>query len=387
MHSPPWRSDPINSISSWPDSSPITEPVCGIDANSALQVDITLELGARSEAVTVTDKSLQVDTTDTEMGQTIAGRAVNATPLNGRSFTDLLALQPGVVPVSSQQPNAVVMGGVTTSLPPSGDLNAGNLSISGQRETANGFRINGSDVEEDVNMGTSIVPNLDSIAEFRILTNNFDAEYGNYSGGQILVVTKTGTNHYHGDAFDFLRNTDLDARNFFSSQRARFQQNQFGGTFGGPLRRNKLFFFADYQGTRLTQGIDTGLITVPSLADRTGNLNDLAASLTGTVSGSAWAQQLSDRLGYQIWYGERYYTPGCASTAVCVFPNAQIPESAWSAPARNLLRYIPSPNHTTNLFSTSAYDETLRDDKGALRIDGNTNWACCRSTTSPTIFR
>ena len=113
-------------------------------------------------------------------------------PLNGRSFTDLMAVQPGIVPMSTAQPGAVIMTGVA-STPPSGNANPGNLSISGQREASNGFRVNGSDVEEDVNMGTSIVPNLDSIDSFRVLTSNFDAEYGNSSGGQVLVITKSGT--------------------------------------------------------------------------------------------------------------------------------------------------------------------------------------------------
>src|SRR6202034_909985 len=125
---------------------------------------------------------------------------------------------------------------------PSGDLNPGTISINGQREFANAFIVNGSDAEEDVNMGTSIVPNLDSIAEFRILTNNFDAEYGEFSGGQINVVTKSGSNEFHGDAFEFLRNTDLDARNYFSPSRGEFDQNQFGGTLGGPIRKTKVFF-------------------------------------------------------------------------------------------------------------------------------------------------
>jgi hypothetical protein len=107
------------------------------------------------------------------------------------------------------------------------------LSISGQREASNGFRVNGSDVEEDVNMGTSIVPNLDAIDSFRVLTSNFDAEYGNSSGGQILVVTKSGAARMHGSAFEFLRNTALDARNYFSQDRAAYRQNQFGGTLGG----------------------------------------------------------------------------------------------------------------------------------------------------------
>ena len=164
-----------------------------------------------------------------------------------------------------------------TILNPSGTLNPGTISVNGQREFANYFSVNGSDVEEDVNAGTAIIPNLDAIAEFRIVTSNFDAEYGEFSGGQISVITKSGTNEFHGNAFDFLRNTDLDARNYFSPTRGAFRQNQFGGTIGGPIRRDKAFFFADYQGTRQTQGIDTGNISVPSNADRTGNLSDLAA--------------------------------------------------------------------------------------------------------------
>jgi len=355
-----------------PGFDPVRKTGLRINANSALKADVTLELASHRDMVVVTDDAAAADTTETQTGQTIFGRTVNASPLNGRSFTDLLALQPGVVPISSQQPNAVVMGGVTTALPPSGDLNAGNLSIHGQRETANGFMVNGSDVEEAVNMGTSIIPNLDSIAEFRILTGNFNAEYGNYSGGQILVATRSGANEFHGGFFEYLRNTDLDSRNFFSADRGRFQQNQFGGTVGGPVRRNKVFFFADYQGTRMVQGVDTGLITVPSAADRTGHLSDLAASLGGTVSGAAWAKQLTERLGYGVLTGEPYYSPGCTSTAHCVFPNAVIPESAWSAPASSLTRYLPAPNVGDHIFSTSAYNRRLGDGKGALRLDADT---------------
>ena len=122
---------------------------------------------------------------------------------------------------------------------PSGDLNPGTLSINGQRESANGFMVNGADAEETGSMAAAIVPNLDSIAEFRILSDNFDAEYGKYTGGQINVITKSGTNQFHGDAFEFLRNTDLDARNFFSPTRGTFIQNQFGGTAGGPIVREQ----------------------------------------------------------------------------------------------------------------------------------------------------
>lgn len=345
-----------------------------IDIGAALKVDVTLQISEHADAVMVVEDGGQVETASAQMGEVVTGAEITGVPLNGRSFTDLLALQSGVVPISSQQPNAVVMSGVT-STPPSGDLNPGNMSVSGQRETSNGFRINGSDAEEDVGMGTAIVPNLDSIAEFRILTNNFDAEYGNYSGGQILVTTKSGQDEFHGSAFEFARNTAFDAKNYFSSSRAAFLRNQYGATLGGPLGREKLFFFADYQGTRSTEGVDTGRISVPSLSERSGDLSSVASALTGTVHGDYWAQQLSQMLGYPVVQGEPYYTPGCVSSSQCVLPNAQLPRSAWSLPSQNLLQYIPAPNDGGATFSTAAYQQTVHDEKSAMRMDANTRWA------------
>jgi hypothetical protein len=354
-----------------------------LDVDSKVAVDIAVALGDRTETITVSESPTRVETVDTQLGEVITGKQMTAVPLNGRSFTDLLNLQSGVVPVTSLTSDTQQDVGVS-AFSPSGGLNPGTISINGQREFANSFVVNGSDVEEDVNMGTAIVPNLDSIAEFRILTSSFDAEHGEFSGGQISVVTKSGSNSFHGNLFEFLRNTDLDARNFFSPTRGAFRQNQFGATLGGPIRRNKVFFFADYQGTRLTQGIDTGEIAVPSLQDRTGNLSDLASSFTTvdqngnavptTVSGPYWASQLSQKLGYAVNAGEPYYFAGCTNASQCVLPNAAIPQSAWSAPAANLLKYIPTPNNANGTFSTSASNETLGDDKGAYRLDGASRW-------------
>ncbi len=334
---------------------------------------LTLGVATRSDTVEVNADSIGIDPSSTSAGGTLNERAVEAVPLNGRSFTDTLAFVPGVVPVSSAQPNAVVMAGVSSTLP-SGDLDAGNLSVNGQRETANGFLINGSNVVEGVNMGIAIVPNLDSIEELKVLTNNFDAEYGNYSGGQVVVTTKSGTNRLHGSVFEFLRNTALDARNYFDSSRARYDRNQYGGTLGGPIARDKTFFFADYQGTRMTQGVDTGLIPLPSAAERAGDFSEATDILTGTVTGSYWANALTQQLGYPVAVDEPYYIAGCSSTAACVFPNARIPDKAWSAPAKALLQYIPQPNQGAASFSTSAFNEILSDDKGAARIDSKTRF-------------
>jgi hypothetical protein len=342
-------------------------------AADAQRVDITLVVESHTDTVTVTDSPNQVQTVDTQSGGTLNATKLASIPVNGRSFTDLLALQPGVIPASSQQPNAVVMAGCT-SAPPSGDLDPGNLSVSGQRETANGFSVNGASAQEDFNMGAAIVPNLDSIQELRVLTANFNAEYGNFSGGQILVSTRSGANQLHGSAFEYLRNTALDARNYFAPGRAEYIRNQFGGAIGGAIRKDKLFYFADYQGTRMTQGVDTGLISVPSLQDRSGNFSGVASSLTGSVNGQYWADQLSQKLGYTVGPGEPYYTATCVTSAQCVFPGAQIPQRAWSAPAKSLLAYIPAPNHGGNIFSTSSQNETLRDDKAAIRIDDSTRF-------------
>ncbi len=330
---------------------------------------LTLYVAASHETVMVNAANVaEIDTTSTTSGGSLDQRAIEAVPLNGRSYTDALAFEPGVIPASSAQPNAVVMSGVTAT-PPSGNLDAGNLSVNGQRETANGFLVNGSVVEEDVNMGAAIVPNLDSIEDLQVITSNFDAEYGNFSGGQVVVTTKSGTDHFHGSAFEFLRNTGLDARNYFETARAQFDRNQFGGTLGGPLRRENRYFFADYQGTRLTQGLDTGLISVPSVAERGGDFSGVSGALAGTVTGTYWAGLLTQELGYAVTAGEPYAAADCASTSQCVFPHAQIPASAWSAPAKALLKYIPEPNQGANVFTTSVNDMTLRDDKGAVRID------------------
>ena len=344
-----------------------------VDANAAIEQDVTLQLSQRSEEVTVTatETEVHVETASTQLGEVVSGKAMTGVALNGRSFTDLLALQPGIVPMTTQQPDSIVMAGASVAIAPSGTLNAGNQSITGQREDANGFMVNGGDVKELMNGGTTIVPNLDSIAEFRILTDNFDAEFGNYSGGVVNVVTKSGTNEVHGGTFEFLRNTDLDARSFFSPERSFYRQNQFGGTVGAPLRKNAVFFFGDYQGTRQSQGIDTGLIPVPTLADRSGNLADQAASLTGEVSGPYLAQLLTQKLGYGVSANEPYYVPGCTSNTQCVFPNAVIPQRAWAEPAKHLLPHIPIPNTGDATFSSGASGKLLRDDKGSIRMDAS----------------
>jgi Carboxypeptidase regulatory-like domain/TonB dependent receptor len=391
-----------------------------VDSDSAIRVDVTLQIATQGDTVTVTSEiGAQVDTVATHLGEVVSAVQMTAIPLNGRSYTDLLAIQPGVAPVTTLLPSSVIMAGVTGSIDPSGDANPGNLSINGQRESSNGFLVNGIDVQEHMNGGTSILPNLDSIEQFRVLTNNFDPEYGNYNGGVITVVSKSGSNVFHGNAFEFFRNTALDARGYFDPTRAAFRQNQFGGTIGGPIKRDTFFFFADYQGTRTTQGISTGNITVPSVAERNGDffadasefgtagtdpVTGQKVTFANVVSGPYFGSQiLTPGLGYAAQEGEPYYfqtgwetPPGdatarsmagcdpnattpcvyqsnCASTMQCVLgPNLNIPQSAWSEPGKNLLQYVPLPNVNSNTFSSATNSERVRDDKGSVRLDANT---------------
>jgi hypothetical protein len=345
-----------------------------INANSAVRIDLKLTIGKVSNTVEVKSDTLQVETQSTQMGEVIEGEKITSVPLNGRSFIDLLALQPGVSPYTGNDDTSGV--GASTL---SGDQTNGTQSVNGGRVNSNGFMVNGADAEEGVHNGAALIPNLDSISQFRIITNNFDAEYGNFSGGQINVVTKSGTNKYSGTVFEFLRNTDLDAKNFFSDARGVFIQNQYGATVGGPIKKDKIFFFADYQGTRQIVG-QTQNFPVPSLGDRSGDLSDQESSFVqanqsggGVVVGSYWAGVLSQRLGYPVAAGEPYYSDGCTDSATCVFPNAFIPQSAWSPAALGTLKYIPAPN-SGSFYRTAAFNSNLQDDKGGFRLDTQTRW-------------
>jgi hypothetical protein len=334
-----------------------------IDVNTALTIDVVLKVADSSQTVNVIENTAEVHTTDTQIGQTIESKQVLDIPLNGRSYTDLLAVQAGVSPITTSGAGNTSSGGGFGTVPAAGQANTGQFSIHGQRESDNAYYLNGASVQETIGQQAGIIPNLDSIAEFRILSSNVDAEYGSFTGGIINVVTKSGTNNFHGNLFEFFRNTHLDARNYFSPERAAFHQNQYGGTFGGPIRKEKIFFFADYQGQRYIQGIETGFVSVPSLANRNGDFGS-ASAFSGTVNGPYLAQILSQRLGQQVTQGESF---------VQVFPNGVIPRSGWGAAPTRLLQYIPEPNIGVNQFSTGAYKRRINDNKAAGRVDFNSS--------------
>src|SRR5271170_6026945 len=251
-----------------------------VKVNDQLEVDVTLEVGSvQQEVVKVEANAVQVQTENTQLGDVIDSKKMLALPLNGRSYIDLLGLQAGVAPSTA--------GTIGGDRPVSGNLNAGNISVNGQRETANAFLVNGGDVSEGRNLGAGLVPNLDSVEEFRLITNSFDAEYGKFSGAVMNAITKSGTNGFHGDVFEFLRNDAMDAKNFFftSQPKTELHRHQFGFTAGGPFWKDKLFWFTDYQGTRQVQGAEVSNVPVPSAAQLGGQFDP--STLTGVVDGVA----------------------------------------------------------------------------------------------------
>src|SRR5215467_11335680 len=314
------------------------------------RVEITMQVGSLQQSVEVSAAAVQVETTNTQLGTVIDDKNIVNLPLNGRSYIDLLSIQAGVAPSTT-----------STAEP-------GLISVNGQRQESNSFLVNGGDVNEGRRMTAGVVPNLDSVAEFRLITNSFDAEYGRFSGAVMNAITKSGTNGLHGAAFEFLRNSDMDARGFFDPAVTVLKRNQFGYAVGGPALKNRLFWFTDYQGTRERRGTSGSLSQLPSVDQRNGIFSP--GDLNGEVSGPYWAQVLTKRLGYAVSANEPYSTPTCATTAACVFPGGKIPASAISPISANLLKnYIPVPNAGATTFNPPSVVNSLRDDKAGQRVD------------------
>ena len=379
---------------------PFTETNIEVKVNDQLHVDVTMALGSTTETVSVEANAVQVQTESTQLGDVIDSKKMLALPLNGRSYIDLLGLQAGVAPGTA--------GTIGGDRPVSGILNAGNISVNGQRETANAFLVNGGDVSEGRNLGAGLVPNLDSVQEFRLITNSFDAEYGKFSGAVMNAITKSGTNGFHGDVFEFLRNDAFDAKNYFAPSKSELRRNQFGYAAGGPIWKDHIFWFSDYQGTRQVQGAETGLVSLPTVAERQGNFdpsvfvttNSAGQTVPTTIDGPNWAQVLSQRVGYTVAQNEPYSFVGCSNTnfisatatpTACVFPGGVIPQAAWAPPTGHILPYIPLPtlSGATNNYSNNSQRNVANDDKIGERVDFNNqktgNWSWYYNLDNSTV--
>jgi Carboxypeptidase regulatory-like domain len=291
-----------------------------LNVNQNAKLDIALQVGAASQEVNVTGDVTQVDTQSATLGSVETTRRILDLPLVERDTFQLGLLQAGV-------------------FPPDDDDGSGNpFSVSGQRSESLSFLINGSDNNDFLGNNAVVDPNPDAVAEFKILTNNYEAEYGRTSGGIVNQVIKSGTNAFHGDVFEFFRNDALNARNYFLPSVTPFKRNTFGGTLGGPLRKDKTFFFIAYQGERKHEGQIAPVLQVLSPAERTGDFSELLAQGT----------QLVD------------------PTTGLNYPNNQVPVNPVIK--NYIAKYLPLPNLPNNQFVSSPITVT-RDDQGIIRID------------------
>jgi hypothetical protein len=293
-----------------------------LDVNQNARIDLELQVGSVNQTVEVTSDAPLVDTRDVQVGSTIDAKRIQNLPLDGRNVYDLMRLTPGTVNVS-------------TSLTGSNDSN--NMNVNGQRVRENNFFLDGAFNNSLFRNGGNMAPNPDAVDEFRLITSNFDAEYGRLPGSVMNVVTKSGTNSFHGTLFDFLRNDSLNARNFFQATVNPLKRNQFGGTFGGPIKKDKTFFFVSYQGLRLrTDSFENGVI-VPTLAEREGDFSALPASKRPTgsqfVNGKIISPTLLDPVAIQL-----------------------------------LNQMVPLPNNASGTYSDTEA-APVNDDQGMARID------------------
>src|SRR5947209_12751711 len=232
-----------------------------LQVNEQREVDFTLVPGSVTEAVEVSATEVAVETSTPTLGQVITAQQVADLPLNGRNFVQLATLTPGTT--QETNPNSFFNGGPSSEVSARGTY---SLSVGGSRAQSTDWLLDGNDNNELTAGGISILPSIDAIQEFKVLTYTYSAEWGTRAGPTVLVTTKSGTNKLHGRLFEFFRNTKLDATQDFASKKDQFNLNQFGASLGGAIHKDKTFFFVDYQGTRRRRGIPfTGLIPTPAM--------------------------------------------------------------------------------------------------------------------------
>src|SRR5579862_3594632 len=332
-----------------------------VDVNQVVTLNSTLQIGQAEQVVEVTSEAPQVDTTSTQLGAVINDRSVNELPLNQRDTYQFLQLQPGVQSQLGSGNGSLFYGSEST----------GSVSVNGGRGRANNFSVNGGDANDQfVNLPT-VQPSPDSVEEFRVLTNTFDAEYGRNSGSVVNVVTKSGTNNFHGDIFEYFRNTVLDAQGYFNTTRPQFNQNQFGGTFGGPIKKDRTFFFISYEGRRVRQGIPGQLLNVPTPAQRTGDFSGVGGFADGgAISNQFVADVLNGRPGCTTAIGALGgTTPIAGANWSSIFPTGVIPGACQDPVAVNLMqRFIPAQNAGAG-FNQLVPVSTNNQDQFTARVD------------------
>jgi hypothetical protein len=303
------------------------------------ELDFKLTPASVQNSIEVNATAVAIQTSDATLGQVITSQQVNDLPLNGRDFVQLATLTPGV----SQETNpfSFFNGGPSSEASARGSF---SLAVGGSRANSTDWLLDGNDNNELTSGAISILSSIDSIQEFKVLTYNYSAEWGTRGGPTVLVTTKSGSNAFHGSLFEFLRNTDLDARSFFATNTEKFNLNQFGASFGGPIKKDKLFFFMDYEEKYQRHGTPfTGL--VPTAAMRTGNFTENA-------------------------FGQ----PQPSTFQLDGFPTNIIPASSFDRVGQELINLYPLPNANNPALDynfTSEPVRSLNEGKFDIRVDEN----------------
>ena len=348
-----------------------------VDVNQVVTLNTTLQIGGSQETVEVTSEAPQVDTTSTQLGAVINDRSVNELPLNTRDTYQFLQLQPGV------QAQLGSSGSLFA-----GTSDAGSVSVNGGRTRANNFSVNGGDANDQFVNTPTIQPVPDAVEEFRVITNTFDAEYGRNSGSVVNVITKSGTNSFHGNIYEYFRNTVLDARGYPAPATPQLNQNQFGGTFGGPIKKDRTFFFLSYEARRIRDGTTGQLVNVPTGAPAsatsaaTGEFGGDFSSTGGfggniSSTDTLVSQALSARSGGACGAaiaaipGSMQPAPGVPWGSI--FPTGVIPTACQDPVAANLLQlYVPTANSGTTGYQAIPVG-TNNADQFTARLDHRIN--------------
>jgi outer membrane receptor protein involved in Fe transport len=330
-------------------------------------ITITLQVGRTNDTITVEANTVQVETTSTQLGGTMTEQSIRELPLSTRNAFQLLQLQPGV----QSQLGADLFYGSD---------NPGVVSVNGGRGRSNNYMVNGGDSNDIFVNSPGVQPSPDAIEEFRVITNTFDAEYGRNSGSVVNVVTKSGTNSVHGDFYEFIRNNVLNTAlpNPTGSEppiNPAYIQNQFGGTIGGPIKKDKTFIFGSYEGLRLVQGVTSasGNVTLPTAAELGGNFAEAQAAVPaqpfgGMLTDQNFANVLQARPGCSAAIataGGSPLTPGTSWGAI--FPNNVIPTQCYDPTAVALYNNYVAPFGTGQIFPIANNHETA--DQFTIRLD------------------
>ena len=345
-----------------------------VDVNQVVTLNSTMQIGQAKELVEVTSEAPLVDTTTTQLGAIVNNRSVNELPLNARDSYQFLQLQPGV---QSQ------LGSSGSML--AGSDAAGSVSVNGGRGRANNFSVNGGDANDQFVNAAAVQPTPDAIEEFRVITNTFDAEYGRNSGAVVNVVTKSGTNALHGDVYEYFRNKVLNAQGYFNTVKPQFNQNQFGGTIGGPIKKDRTFFFATYEGRRVRQGISGQVVAVPTPDEILGNfgsfptvrsngvtpsqINDpFVAAVLNSRGGGACQTKIVNNGGT---------VPASGVLWANIFPTGVIPTECMDPVALNLIQnqnFVPVANRPDGTTYQGVPVRADNQDQFTVRLDHRINY-------------